>query len=118
MRENGADHTNMATDWTLLTNHGATLLCIAEDPTVRMRDIAARLGITERAVQRIVAELVEAGYVSSRREGRRNVYQLHREMPFRRHVSNDHTVAELLQLVSPNGSKPFDAAETANAKSA
>jgi DNA-binding transcriptional ArsR family regulator len=98
--------------WTLLTNHGAVLLCIAEDPTARMRDLAGRLGITERAVQRIVADLVEAGYVSSRREGRRNVYQVHPEMPFRRHISNDHTVAELLKLVSPNGSKRLEAAET------
>ena len=90
----------MAAEWTLLTNHGATLLCLADDSRMRMRDIAARLGITERAVQRIIADLVDAGYVESRRVGRRNLYEVDGEKPFRRQVLRDHTVGELTALLS------------------
>ena len=64
-----------------LTNHGLVLLCIAEDPRVRMRDIAATVQITERAAQRIVADLIEAGYVDRARDGRRNVYTVRRDRP-------------------------------------
>ncbi len=102
----------MASEWTLLTNHGAALLCIAEEPRVRMRDIAERLGITERAVQRIVTDLAKAGYVRPRREGRRNVYELDPGRPFRRHVSPEHTVGELFALLCANGAKPPEAAPT------
>ena len=95
-----ADDHPMAAEWTLLTNHGATLLCLADDSRMRMRDIAARLGITERAVQRIIADLVDAGYVESRRVGRRNLYEVDGEKPFRRQVLRDHTVGELTALLS------------------
>ena len=57
-------------DWTFLSNHGHVLLCIAQEPEIRLRDVAERVGITERAVQRIVADLEEAGYLSRAREGR------------------------------------------------
>jgi DNA-binding MarR family transcriptional regulator len=67
----------------LLTNHCSVLLCIAEDPRLRMREIAARVEITERAAQRIVADLIEAGYMERSRDGRRNVYTVRRDRPVR-----------------------------------
>jgi predicted transcriptional regulator of viral defense system len=63
----------------LLTNHAQVLLCIGADPSVRIRDIAARVEITERQAQRIVSQLVEAGYMARERSGRRNVYEINRE---------------------------------------
>ena len=63
-------------DWTFLTNHAFVLLSLAREPELRLRDVAAAVGITERAVQRIVAELEEAGYLTRERDGRRNRYRL------------------------------------------
>ena len=65
-----------APEWKFLTNHGLALLCIAEDPGVRLRDIAERVGITERAAHRIVSALVDSGYVTRARTGRRNSYEV------------------------------------------
>ena len=67
----------MAEQWTLLTNHGRVLLIIAGDPDVRLRDVAASVGITERSVQMIVADLEGAGYITRERRGRRNHYVVH-----------------------------------------
>lgn len=64
-----------------LTNHGAVLLCIAEDSRIRMREVAATVQITERAAQRIVADLIVAGYVERSRDGRRNLYSVRRDLP-------------------------------------
>jgi DNA-binding Lrp family transcriptional regulator len=89
--------------WTFLTNHGHVLLCIAKDPGIRLRDVAERVGITERAAQRIVADLVEAGYISRRRQGRRNIYEIHPERPLRHPVEHAHPVAELFRLIEPMG---------------
>ena len=69
--------------WTFITNHARVLLVIAQDPTVRLRDIAATLDITERAAQRIVTELVDDGYLTRKREGRRNTYKVHPKRPMR-----------------------------------
>jgi MarR family len=82
--------------WTFLTNHAHVLVCLAEEPDVRGRDIATRVGITERAAQAIVADLVAAGYVTRVRVGRRNRYQVHPEAPLRHPLESDHTVGELL----------------------
>lgn len=82
--------------WTFLSNHGHVLICIANDPEIRGRDIAAKVGITERAAQRIVNDLVEAGYVSRDRVGRRNQYEIHPELPLRHPVEEEHSVGELL----------------------
>lgn len=70
-------------DWKFLTNYGLALLCIARDPGVRLRDIADRLGITERAAHRIVSALVGSGYVARERVGRRNTYELLEGLPIR-----------------------------------
>jgi len=85
--------------WTFLTNHSHVLLCIAEDPGIRGRDIAERVGITERSAQSIIGDLVEAGYLTRERIGRRNHYQVHPGLPLRHPIERDHAVADLLRLV-------------------
>ncbi|MBK7722110.1 MAG: winged helix-turn-helix transcriptional regulator [Austwickia sp.] len=87
-------------EWTFFTNHAHVLLCIARDPGVRIRDMALAVGITERAAQAIVADLVGAGYVVREREGRRNRYQLHPERPLRHPLETDHTIGEVLSLLT------------------
>lgn len=82
--------------WTFLTNHAQVLTCIADQPDIRGRDIAARVGITERAAQAIVADLVEEGYVTRTRVGRRNHYEVNADAPLRHPLQRDHTVGELL----------------------
>lgn len=93
----------MATDekpsWTFLTNHSHVLLCIASDPEARGRDIAERVGITERSAQNIVRELIEGGYLTREKVGRRNRYRVHAGRPLRHPIERDHQVAELLRLV-------------------
>ena len=69
--------------WTFLTNHSHVLISIAEDPEIRLRDVAQKVGITERAAQRIVADLIESKYLSSVKVGRRNRYDLHPDQPLR-----------------------------------
>jgi DNA-binding IclR family transcriptional regulator len=71
-------------EWSLLTNHAWVLLCIAHDPGVRLRDIAARVGVTERTAYAIVTDLTEAGYVVKQKDGRRNRYQIQAHLPLRR----------------------------------
>ena len=86
-------------NWTFLTNHARVLLCLAEDPDVRLREIAERIGITERAVQRIVTDLEEAGILSRARDGRRNRYAIHEDVRLR-HPNEAHcTVGDLLTLL-------------------
>jgi DeoR/GlpR family transcriptional regulator of sugar metabolism len=86
-------------EWTFLTNHGHVLLLLSRDPTLRLRDIADRVGITERATQRIVAELVDAGYLTRSRNGRRNRYVVHPKRPFRHPVEQDHRIGVLLDAL-------------------
>ncbi len=85
--------------WTFLTNHAHVLVCIAEEPDIRGRDMATRVGITERAAQTIVADLVADGYITRVREGRRNRYEVHPDAPLRHPLEHDHTVGELLQTL-------------------
>lgn len=96
MRNNGNDGTLTSPGWTFLTNHSHVMICIAQDSSVRSRDIAARVGITERAVQRIVMELCDAGYVTKIREGRRNRYEVHLDLPLRHPVEGNSTARQLL----------------------
>jgi predicted DNA-binding transcriptional regulator YafY len=90
-------------DWTFLSNHGHVLLCIAREPGVRLRDVAERVGITERAVQRIVADLDDAGYLSRAREGRRNRYEVHADRRLRHPVVSHREVGVLLEVLSSSG---------------
>ena len=87
------------TDWKFLTNHGLALLCIADDPGVRLRDIAERLDITERAAHRIVSGLVESGYVERTRTGRRNSYEVHTELLVKLPLERDVQLGELLGVI-------------------
>lgn len=88
-------------DWTFLTNHAHVLLCITRDPGARLRDVADVVGITERAAQRIVAELEEAGYLTRTRDGRRNRYEVHPDIPLRHPLERDHSVGEVLAVLRP-----------------
>lgn len=85
-----------AARWTFLSNHGHVLVCIAGEPDARGRDIAARVGITERAAQAIIADLVREGYVERTREGRRNRYTINVDRPLRHSLERDHTIGDLL----------------------
>ncbi len=86
--------------WTFLTNHAHVLLAIGAEPDLRVRDLADRVGITERAVQRIVGELEAAGYLEIIREGRRNHYRVHTELPLRHPAEEHHRIGELLEVLS------------------
>ena len=89
--------------WRFVTNHLLVLLCIAEDADVRMIDVAGRLGLTERAVQGIVGDLVDAGYLLRRRVGRRNHYRINGEMPLR-HLETQHQhLGALLDVLGKDG---------------
>ena len=85
--------------WTFLTNHARVLRCVAQDPGIRLRDIAQAVGITERAAQRIVAELVDANYLTRSRNGRRNIYDLHPDLPLRHPLEGGFTIGELLDFL-------------------
>ena len=94
--------------WTFLTNHAQVLLCLAESPDVRLRDVAERVGITERAAQRILADLVAAGYVKTSRVGRRNHYTLDREHAMRHTAQIGYEIGALLEAL-PRNTHPDDA---------
>ena len=87
-----------------LTNHGLALLCIAADPGIRMRDIAAKVGITERASQRIIADLVEAGYLDRERVGRRNLYSVRSNQRISIPTRRDLDLNTLLNVLLPSDS--------------
>lgn len=86
--------------WSLLTNHGRALLCIARDPEARLRDIAATLGITERRAHGILTDLVEAGYVVKSRDGRRNRYQIQSHLPLPEPTSQERAIGDLIDLLA------------------
>jgi DNA-binding MarR family transcriptional regulator len=91
-------------EWTFLTNHAHVLICIAADPAARVRDIAERVGITERAVARILVDLEEAGYIIRERDGRRTSYHIRASLPLRHPLERHKRVSALLDAVlSPRG---------------
>jgi len=91
--------------WTFVTTHTLVLLCIAADPEMRLSDIAARVGVTERRVQSIVNELEASGYVTRIRHGRRNRYEIEGNLPLR-HVETEHRqLGELLSLLSSHAQR-------------
>ena len=85
--------------WTVLTNHTHVLLCLQQHPGDTLREVATRVGITERAVQRIVRDLEDAGVLTRERQGRRNTYRLQPSTPLRHPLEAHHTVGELLDLL-------------------
>lgn len=88
-----------AKPWRFVTNHTQVLLCIARDPDVRVRDIAEMVGITERAAQRIVADLLEAGFIARERVGRRNRYEIRSDATMRHPAQAGHDIGELLDVL-------------------
>ena len=86
--------------WTFLSNHAHVLICLALQPDARLRDLAARVGITERAVQKIVSELTTAGVLSTTKVGRRNHYTLHTRQPLRHPVESHRTIQDLIKMVT------------------
>ena len=88
--------------WTFLSNHARVLLCVAHDPSSRLRDIGERVGITERAAHRIVDELVEAGYLTRERRGRRSHYTIVDHLPLPDPLVREQRVADLLRLLAPS----------------
>jgi DNA-binding MarR family transcriptional regulator len=91
----GQEHSS----WTFLTNHAQVLLCIAQDSDIRLRDVAQTVGITERAAQRIVLDLVEANFLERQRHGRRNRYSINPNAKMRHAAQQGHPVGELLNLL-------------------
>jgi MarR family len=87
-------------DWSFLTSHARVLLCIAHDPGVRLRDIAARTGVTERTAYGIVTDLTGAGYVVKHKDGRRNRYQIQAHLPLPEPDSRERTIGEILALLT------------------
>lgn len=86
--------------WTFLSNHTHVLVCVADDPEARLRDIAERVGVTERAVSMIVADLEAGGYVERERVGRRNRYKVLRRGRLRHPLESHHTVGTLLDVIA------------------
>jgi DNA-binding transcriptional ArsR family regulator len=94
------------TEWNFLTSHGRALLCIAEDPDVRLRDIAGALGITERSAYSIVNDLTEAGYVLKEREGRRNRYEIQPHLPVPDVRDRERAIGEVLSVLTGRDLQP------------
>ncbi len=86
--------------WTFLTNHARVLVCIAQDPGVRLRELGDRVGITERAAHRIVVELAAAGYITRRRNGRRNQYEVNAQRRVHDPIAREQNVGQLLQIIT------------------
>jgi hypothetical protein len=97
--EEGASPKTAASGWDFLTNHAHVLLCVAKDPGIRLRDIAAAVGITERGAHKILSELVDEGYVLRERHGRRNSYKVRPELPLRHPLVHDREVGDLLKVL-------------------
>lgn len=91
----------MSTRWTFLSHHAHVFLCIARDPDTRLREVAVEVGITERAVQAIVNDLVDDGYLTRERVGRRNHYEVNPSAPLRHPLNSEAEVGALLGLLAP-----------------
>ncbi len=91
---------NTSPDWAFLTSHAQVLICIAHDPGIRLREIGDRLGITERAAHRLVGALTTAGYITSQRNGRRNLYTIHTHLPLPDAIARERSIGELLEILT------------------
>lgn len=89
----------MNAKWTFFTNHAHVLFCISEDPDATLREVAMRVGITERATQRIVAELEESGYLKHERRGRRNHYELNADTPLRHEIESHASIGAIIRAL-------------------
>ncbi|MGJ8651852.1 MAG: helix-turn-helix transcriptional regulator [Opitutaceae bacterium] len=84
--------------WNFFSNHACVLISLAQNPNQSLREVALVVGITERAVQRIIADLEEANYLTRERQGRRNVYQINRDVEFRHSILSSHKLSEVLDI--------------------
>jgi|SRR6185437_4415171 predicted transcriptional regulator len=104
--------TNNRPTWVFLSNHAHVLLCIARDPDSRTRDIAGHVGITERAAQRIVSELIAGGYLTRTKIGRRNRYEINRRGHLRHPIFNEFEIGPLLDILNTaDGAQPEPASQ-------
>ncbi len=85
--------------WTFLSNHMHVLVALSRDPELRIRDMSDQIGITQRAVQRILAELIDEGVIKAKKIGRRNRYTIQRRTRLRHPLESKHTVGELIDLL-------------------
>jgi hypothetical protein len=99
-------------NWTLFSNHGHVLICLARDPETRLRDVAADVGITERAVQKIVRDLQDGGMVSVTKSGRRNCYRIHSKTLLRHDLEAHCTVSDVVNIINKASGSRQDMAET------
>lgn len=105
-------HTPAMSEWTFLTNHSHVLLCIFQNPQIRLSEIAERVGVKERTAFTIISDLVEAGYLSKVRSGRRNVYAVHPELHLRHPLERETEIRALLSIIHAGG-QPGSPAEDA-----
>src|SRR5688572_17672855 len=92
-------------EWSFLTNHARALLFIADDPSARLRDLAAALDVSERTAYGIVVDLADAGYVVKEKDGRRNRYHIQAHLPLRDSINRERTIGEVLDLLT-DGKEP------------
>ena len=102
-RSTASSTSDQSPAWTLMSNHGHVLVCLALDPEIRMRDVAAKVGITERAVQMIIRDLTQAGMVMSTKVGRRNRYTVVRSRHFRHPIEANLRIGPFTDLVLGSG---------------
>jgi len=105
MRHNDDVTATPETSWTFLTNHAHVLLAIAAEPQIRVRDIATRVGVTERAAHRLVSDLEVAGYLEVSKVGRRNEYSVVFDLPLRHPAERHHRIGELLKVLAHDSKK-------------
>jgi DNA-binding MarR family transcriptional regulator len=98
IRANIGGRVSERSSWHFLTNHSHTLLSISDDPDITVRELARRVGITERAVMRIIGELDDAEIIERTREGRRNHYTIHADRQLRHPVESHCTVGDLIGM--------------------
>jgi DNA-binding MarR family transcriptional regulator len=104
--------------WTFLSNHAHVLVCIAEDPATTVRELARRVGITERAAATIIGDLETEGYLTRERVGRNNRYHLHTTGRLRHPIEQRHRIGELLELVANGATEPEPGPAAATAAAA
>ena len=104
-------------NWTIFSNHGHVLFCLARDPGARLRDVAADVGITERAVQKIVRDLHDGGMISVTKSGRRNRYRIHKKQTLRHEIEASCKIRDLIGVVNKESNiEPFDVESVSEAK--
>ena len=110
---------NLMSNWTIFSNHGHVLFCLARDTEARLRDVATDVGITERAVQKIVRDLQDGGMISITKSGRRNCYRIHRKQRLRHELERDCKLRDLIRVVNQDPKpEPSDAVTVNKTKKA